>query len=261
MSVRFVQASESQHLAAEARSRRRSLPPSQAVSVSQSGNQRWRERPRCRALHLTPACRDGAVHAIVGRVVCRCLRALFVQEKRAALAPMCVPRIAGTMWPMTCRAIGSRARPVLPQNTTWLSAQNEPLHHRADKAGAVLRVVNALRCASTRPTVGPAGIDDASARHPFSNYAMVVSMMTTRTRLTRTTRGRMVGSSPQCHTALLRFATAASGARIRPTLPGHGSSAPFTTSQPVVMTSGGAAFSGPGAAGGSVHQRRDHALV
>ena len=36
MSVRFVQASESQHLSAEARSRRRSLPPSLSVSVSQS---------------------------------------------------------------------------------------------------------------------------------------------------------------------------------------------------------------------------------
>ena len=54
MSVRFVQASESQHLAAEARSRRRSLPPSLSVSVSQSVNQRWRERPRCPASPSDP---------------------------------------------------------------------------------------------------------------------------------------------------------------------------------------------------------------
>ena len=40
--------------------------------------------------------------------------------------------------------------------------------------------------------------------------------------LTTASRGRMLGSSPQCRTALLRFATRASGARIRPTLPGHG---------------------------------------
>ena len=42
------------------------------------------------------------------------------------------------------------------------------------------------------------------------------------TTLTIRSIGRMVGSSPQCRTALLRFATTASGARIRPTLPGHG---------------------------------------
>ena len=39
------------------------------------------------------------------------------------------------------------------------------------------------------------------------------------TRLTRTGRGRMVGSSLQCRPALLRFATTASGARIPPTAP------------------------------------------
>src|SRR3954452_4911039 len=40
--------------------------------------------------------------------------------------------------------------------------------HRAFHAGAVLSVVNALRFASTRPVPGPAGIDDASARHLFA---------------------------------------------------------------------------------------------
>jgi hypothetical protein len=39
--------------------------------------------------------------------------------------------------------------------------------------------------------------------------------------------------------------TTASGARIRPTLPGHGSSATFATSQFGIRASGGAAFSGP----------------
>ena len=107
----------------------------------------------------------------------------------------------------------------LPPETSSFQMQIQASHHRDSYAGAVLGVVNALRCASTRPTAGPAGIDDASARHPFGNCAMVVSVMTARTRLTRTTRGRMVGSSPQCRTALLRFATTASGARIPPTAP------------------------------------------
>jgi len=84
MSVRFVQASESEHLAAEPRSRRRSLPPSLSVSVSQSVNQRWRERPRCPASPVTPGRRDGVVHAIVGRAAGRCLRAQVVHDERAA---------------------------------------------------------------------------------------------------------------------------------------------------------------------------------
>ena len=86
MSARFVQASESQHLAAEARSRRRSLPPSLSVSVSQSVNQRWRERPRCPALPLAPGRGDGVVHAIVGRVACQRVPAHVVQDKCAARA-------------------------------------------------------------------------------------------------------------------------------------------------------------------------------
>jgi hypothetical protein len=54
--------------------------------------------------------------------------------------------------------------------------QIQASHHRAFQADAVLSVVNALRCASTRPLAGPAGIDDASARHVSGNYAMVVNV-------------------------------------------------------------------------------------
>jgi hypothetical protein len=48
---------------------------------------------------------------------------------------------------------------------TTFGALIEPRHHRADDAGAVLGLVNALRCASTRPVAGPSGIDEACARH------------------------------------------------------------------------------------------------
>jgi hypothetical protein len=95
MSVRFVQASESQHLAAKAPSRRRSLPLSLSVSVSQSVNQRWRERPRCPVLRVTPGRRDGVVHAIVVRAACRCLRAQVVHDERAARVLVFVSRSAG----------------------------------------------------------------------------------------------------------------------------------------------------------------------
>lgn len=52
-------------------SRRRPVPPSRSAPMSQSLNQRWRERPRCPASRVTPGRRDGVVHAIVGRAVCR----------------------------------------------------------------------------------------------------------------------------------------------------------------------------------------------
>ena len=58
---------------------------------------------------------------------------------------------------------------VFPENTSRSAIQIQPSHHRADDAGAVLGVVNALRFASTRPVAGPSGIDDASARHVSGN--------------------------------------------------------------------------------------------
>ena len=47
-------------------------------------NQRWRERPRCPALRVTPGRRDGVVHAIVGPVARRRFRPVNVQDERAA---------------------------------------------------------------------------------------------------------------------------------------------------------------------------------
>jgi hypothetical protein len=94
-------------------------------------------------------------------------------------------------------------------------------HHRAFHAGAVLGVVNALRCASTRPSAGPAGIDDASARHVSGTYAMVLRVSITLAGLTRRARRRMLASSRQCRTALPPFASRANGARIRSAPTGH----------------------------------------
>ena len=204
MTANRVQASLSQQLAASTSSRRRSVPPSLPEPVSQSLNQRWRERPRCPAPPVTPGRRDGVVHAIVGRAACHCLRAQFVQDERAARVHVFVSRFAGTMRPTNRHRIGTRACHVFPEGTSRSWIQILPSHHRVFHAGAVLGVVNALRFASTRPTAGPSGIDNASARHVSGSYAMVVSMMTTRTRLTRESRRRMLTLSRQCRTALLR---------------------------------------------------------
>jgi hypothetical protein len=72
MMAKHSQALLSQEVAPDASARRRFVPPSLQESVSESQNQRWRERPRCPALPVAPERRGGVVHAIVGRVVCRC---------------------------------------------------------------------------------------------------------------------------------------------------------------------------------------------
>jgi hypothetical protein len=86
----------------------------------------------------------------------------------------------------------------------------------------VLGVVNALRFASTRPTAGPSGIDNACARHVSGSYAMVVRVMVSRMALTRESRRSMLASSRQCRTAHPPFSPRDNGARIRPALIGHG---------------------------------------
>ncbi len=86
----------------------------------------------------------------------------------------------------------------------------------------MLGVVNALRYASTRPTAGPAGIDDACARHVSGSYAMVGRLMVSRMALTCESRRSMLASSRQCRTAHPPFAQRANGARIRPAPTRHG---------------------------------------
>jgi hypothetical protein len=103
-----------------------------------------------------------------------------------------------------------------------LRAQFRAADHRAFDAVAVLGIVNALRFASTRPSAGPAGIDDVSARHVFSNYAMVGNLSIRRRWLTRESRRRMLTSSRRCRMALPPFAAMAYGARIRPAPKGYG---------------------------------------
>lgn len=96
------------------------MPTRRRTSVQQSLHQRWRERPHDAASHLTPGCRDGVVHAIVGRVPCRCPRVLFVREHRAARVPVCVPNCVPTRrrrcGPAMCVAVGSLAVPAFLQN-------------------------------------------------------------------------------------------------------------------------------------------------
>ena len=148
---------------------------------------------------MTPGRREGVVHAIVGRVVCRCPRAHVAQDKRAARVHVFGPRFAGTMRLTDRTEIGSCAPPVFQAGTSRAQIQIQASHHRAFHAGAVLGVVNALRCASTRPTAGPSGIDDASARHDLGYCAMAGFLMAREGREKRVDAG-----FPQAHVDVSR---------------------------------------------------------
>jgi hypothetical protein len=125
--------------------------------------------------------------------------------------------------PVTNRTtIGLCASWIFLDEMSHRRAQFRTFHHRDFDTGAVLGIVNALRSASTRPMAGPSGIDDASARHVFGNYAMVGNLSIARRGLTRESRRRMLTSSRQCRMALPPFAATANGARIRPAPTGHG---------------------------------------
>ena len=121
MSTNRRQLLEAAYVAASATKRRRCLPPRPRVPAPMSPHQRWRERPRCRALHLPPGHPDGVVHAIVGRVAYRCLRTQFVQENRAARVHVHAARSV----PMCSAGIGSRTGAVLLKNTTTIGTSIE----------------------------------------------------------------------------------------------------------------------------------------
>jgi hypothetical protein len=103
-----------------------------------------------------------------------------VQEERAVREHVFVSRFAGRIPPGKGAEVCSGSAYIFPAEPSRSHTQIEASHHRDFDAGAVLGVVNALRCASTRPTAGPPGIDDASARHVFGNYAMVGNLSITR---------------------------------------------------------------------------------
>ena len=252
MSTSRGQTLELAYVAVPATTRRRCLPPRPRVPVPMSLHQRWRERPRSRALHLTPGCWDGVVHAIVGRVPCRCPHVQFVQETRAARAPLSCPDASAELSlrfpPRSVRAppwFFSRTWPGLALRSSRATIARMMLVS-CSSSSMLSATLRPGRWPSLRALTTPARGTDWQWRdgdHCDDGHTSLDMMA--HTRLTRTACRRMVGSSLQCRPALLRFATTASGARIRPMLSGHGSSAPFTTSQSVVMTSRGAAFSGP----------------
>jgi hypothetical protein len=91
----------------------------------------------------------------------------FVRKKRITRVHVFTSGLSGTIVPTKRTEVGPRASHGFLEDTlrSWIRILRS--HHRAFDSGAVLGVVNALRCASTRPVAGPSGIDDVSARHTF----------------------------------------------------------------------------------------------
>ena len=148
--------------------------------------------------------------------------AQHVPDERAARVPVIVCEFGGRNQCVIRSQTGSPRVAIFPGKPFHSEGRFCARHHRAFDARAVLGVVNALRFASTRPTAGPAGIDDACARHVSGSYAMVVRVMASRMALTRQSRRSMLASSRQCRPAHPPFAPRANGARIRPAPTGHG---------------------------------------
>ena len=217
---------------------RRSVPTASVRLVHRPVSQRWCERPRCPALRVAPAPGDGVVHTIAGRALCHCL-CRFVRKKRAARVPVCVDPVSPDNPPdksaRTLAGCAATFSGILATNAVPIAC----LHHRAFDSRAVLGVVNALRCASTRPKAGPAGIDDASARHDVGYCAMARFLMARADRkdrakeLTRHSRRRILMYRVCAARHILRIAHSACGARFQSSPSGHDSSAPPQTSRQV----------------------------
>jgi hypothetical protein len=210
--------------AAHSRARRRSVPPRSRAPVPRSLHQRWRERPHCPASRVTPSRRDGVVHAIVGRVACRCLCARFVPDERAARVHIFV---SGSCRNKTADESNGIVRAY---------AQVSRTKHHVCAPRSCYRTIAFLMLApcsapsmlfaSLRPGRWP-GLRALTTppRGTSGSYAMVVGVsiaqMIAQMRLTRESRRRMLASLRQCRTALPPFAPRANGARIRSAPTGH----------------------------------------
>lgn len=163
MTANAAQALPTQHVAASRPSiGRRSPPTAVLLPIECPVSQRWRERPRCPAVRVAPGPwrRGRSRHRRPCRVslsaqpVCAgCLRAGVRGPVPPDITPDKSPRMFGQNY---CQ---------LRRRQRAARTHRSSASHRASQSRAVLGVVNALRSASTRHRAGPAGIDDACARH------------------------------------------------------------------------------------------------
>lgn len=156
MTARPTQTLDVARVGADIEARRRCLPPRESLLLPWSQRRRWRERPHHCAQRLTPGPREGVVHAIG----CRC----------PARPHVCPDRAEGSRRVRACREAQ-----LSPHNRVATGNVIASVDHRANDAGAVLAVVNALRFASTRLVAGPRALT-TPARGTVGRYAMVAEL-------------------------------------------------------------------------------------
>ena len=144
MSAHSVQASVSQHLAASTPPRRRFVPPSSSETVSQSVNQRWRERPRCRALRLTPAALTGS----------------FTPSLVVSRVAVCVLR--------SCRRIAPPARPIARRDSARTKCADESAESVRARCPVLPENTSTFRSRSSRPTIASMMLAPCSASSMLS---------------------------------------------------------------------------------------------
>jgi hypothetical protein len=96
MTANCGQAFLPQQLGAPASVRRRFVPPSLPEPVSQSQNQRWRERPRCPPGRWPQSAATGSFTPALVVSLVAVMRAQHVPDERATRVHMIVSRFAGT---------------------------------------------------------------------------------------------------------------------------------------------------------------------
>jgi hypothetical protein len=245
MTANAAQASPTQHVAASPPSSGRRFPPTAVLlPIERPVSQRWRERPRCPALRVAP----GPWRRGRSRHRRPCRVSLSMQPVGAGRTRR--PR-AGVRGPVPPDITPDKSPRMLARTIARFGGDNVPLAridrvppHRASQSRAVLGVVNALRSASTRHRAGPAGIDDACARHvhgplrdgrnPGGVDGREKSSRKSRSRKSRLTRdfGRRMLMYRVCAARhILRIAPSACRARFQSSPSGHDSSAPPTTSR------------------------------
>ena len=178
MNAHSVQAPVLQRLAADEQPRRRSVPPSSSVLVSQSVNQRWRERPRCPARRVTPGRRDGSFTPSLVVPHVNVYPHTSCRTNAPPVPHAFVSRFAGTMRLANGTEISSCASHLFPERRHVCRSR---FRHRTI-ALIMLAPCSAssMLFASHRPglAAGPSGIDDACARHDLGYCAMAGFLMT-----------------------------------------------------------------------------------
>lgn len=179
MTANAAQASPTQNVAASRPSSgRRSLPTAVLLPIERPVSQRWRERPRCPALRVAPGPwrRGRSRHRWPCRVSpsARCDCPGRIRRPRA---PVASPNHRGRPRHMSAHVAGRILARFDRTDHDVATLQSCP--HAIARSSLVPCSASSMLFAALRPGTGagPAGIDDACARHDLGFCAMAGFLM------------------------------------------------------------------------------------